>query len=96
MNGGLGILQQPVCLDNVEHWLDCGQLANERLRDFGVSSVSLEILTEDLLASVAHCCGTVLKVLNQLYQTRQTALRQDMPACLKRNARVTLYLYETH
>ena len=33
--------------------------------------------------------GLFAKFLKQLYQTRQTAVRQDMPACWKRSARVT-------
>jgi len=54
-----GTMQQPFCLDTLEHWLECEPLAAARMRDFGELDVGLEILTKEPKASVAHARRTL-------------------------------------
>ena len=54
-----GEMQQPFCLDTLEHWLECEPLAAARMRDFGEMSVGLEILTKEPKASAAHARRTL-------------------------------------
>jgi len=54
-----GTMQQPFCLDNLEHWLECEPLEAARMRNFGNWSVGLEILSKEPIASVAHSRRTL-------------------------------------
>jgi ribonuclease HI len=49
----LGTMQKPLCLDNVEHWLECSSTEEQRMRIFGRIDVGLGVLTDDPRGSVA-------------------------------------------
>ena len=52
-------VEQPLFLDNVEHWLECEATAAARMKDFGRVTVGLGILTEEPMASLAHAGRTL-------------------------------------
>jgi hypothetical protein len=52
-------VEQPLFLDNVEHWLECEATAAARMKDFGRVTVGLGILTEEPMASLAHARRTL-------------------------------------
>ena len=56
-------LMRPLCLDNVEHWLECDATAEARMREFGRTDVGISILTEDPKGSVALARRTLRGVL---------------------------------
>jgi len=52
-------ISQPLHLDTLEHWLECDATAADRMRDFGKSTVGLEILTAEPRNSATHARRTL-------------------------------------